>query len=157
MSQVTTEEPEKDDTYKRIISIDFARGIGIFALIVLHSLIYGVWYSEGVALDTVPIAIIAALSPLVILATWGGGFSYISGIVNVYNMKRRVEKGIKYRKTAIPLLVSALFMFLFDPFRSTLLYRTADNLYPPLGDFNRSILSVSNRILPKNMISLLFF
>jgi hypothetical protein len=147
MSQNNIEKPKKQDTYRRIISIDFARGISIFLLIILHTLIYGVWYSEGLALKVVPTVVVAALSPLVILATWGGGFSYISGIVNVYNMKRRVERGMKYRQTIIPLIVSGFFMFLFDPFRSTLLYRTTDNVFPPIGypelepyGLNRSIL-----------------
>ncbi len=147
MSQDTVERSDKTDTYNRIISIDFARGLGIFLLLILHTLIYGVWYSEGIALDTVPAAVVASLSPLVILATWAGGFPYISGVANVYNMKRRLVKGVKYRKTVIPLVVSGLFMILFDPFRSTLLYRTTDNIYPPIGfpgleptGLNRSIL-----------------
>ncbi len=147
MSQINMEKLDTPDSYRRIISIDFARGLGIFLLIILHTLIYGVWYSEGIALDTVHIAVVASLSPLVLLATWGGGFSYISGVVNVYNMKRRVEKGSKYGKTTIPLIVSGFFMFLFDPFRSTLLYRTTDNVFPPIGipegvpvGLNRSIL-----------------
>jgi len=144
-----TEISEKSDSYKRIISIDFARGLGIFLLIVLHTLIYGVWYSEGLALDVVHIAVVATLSPLVILATWGGGFSYISGIVNVYNMKRRVEKGIKYRKTVIPIIVSGFFMFLFDPFRSTLLYRTTDNVFPPIGFPNLEPFGLNRSILGK--------
>ena len=66
MSQVTVDKEDKPDTYKRIISIDFARGLGIFLLLILHSLIYGVWYSEGTALDTVHFAVVASLSPLVI-------------------------------------------------------------------------------------------
>ncbi|MHA1111205.1 MAG: hypothetical protein ACTSRE_08880 [Promethearchaeota archaeon] len=147
MSQLTIENSERDDTYKRIISIDFARGLGIFLLLILHTLIYGVWYSEGIALDTVHFAVVASLSPLVILATWAGGFPYISGVVNVYNMKRRLEKGVKYRKTTIPLIVSGLFMMLFDSVRSIFLYRTALNEYPPIGipggvpiGYNRSIL-----------------
>ncbi|MBN2155374.1 MAG: hypothetical protein JW776_04980 [Candidatus Lokiarchaeota archaeon] len=133
MNEKITESPEKPDTYKRIISIDLARGISIFLLIILHTLIYGVWYSEGLALDVVHIAVVAALSPLVMLATWGGGFSYISGIVNVYNMKRRVERGIKYRKTTIPLIVSGIALLLFDPLRSVILYRTTDNVFSPIG------------------------
>jgi hypothetical protein len=77
----------------RLMFVDIVRGAAIIGVILVHSSVYGIWYNEPNALKVLPTAAVAALSPLILLATWAGAFALITGLVNAYNITRRVGKG----------------------------------------------------------------
>ena len=66
----------------RIVSVDFFRGLAILGVVLTHCLIYGVFYSTANALATVPIGLLAVLSPIVLISPMAGLFAFISVTAN---------------------------------------------------------------------------
>lgn len=150
-SEIQTTQPnalnnlsrKNQPTTTRMLSLDVIRGLSIMGVLVVHQLIYGTWYSEGTALEVVPFWLVILLSPIVIMATWGGGFSMISSLAHTYNIYQRIDQGYSYKQAVTPVIFQSLFLFLLDPFRSLIFYRTADNTFPITAEnrgVNRSIL-----------------
>jgi hypothetical protein len=126
-------------TSDRLITVDFARGLGVIGVLLFHQWIYGVWKTEENALNSVPMTLLLILFPIVILGTWAGGFPLISGITNAYNAYRRMEKGIAIRVATRPMIIYSLFLILLDPIRSGGFNRTWFNEFGP--GLNYSIVS----------------
>ena len=84
----TTETPLDS---KRIVSVDFFRGLAILGVVLTHCLIYGVFYSTANALATVPIGLLAVLSPIVLISPMAGLFAFISVTANTFTALRRFE------------------------------------------------------------------
>ena len=105
------------NTSRRLITIDLMKGYAIIGLLVLHALIYGIWHKADTALSILPIWLLVILAPLIIAATWGGGFALLSGFVNTFNAVNKMSKGAS-RKTALqPIIINSLIMLLLDPIR----------------------------------------
>lgn len=70
--------------------MDITKGLAILGVVLVHALINGIWFYPENALNSLPLPVLALLSPLVILATWAGFFELMSGLSNMYNVYNRV-------------------------------------------------------------------
>ena len=102
---------------KRLITIDLMKGYAIIGLLILHALIYGIWHTADTALSILPVWLLALLAPLIIAATWGGGFALLSGFVNTYNAVNKMSKGVKRKSALQPIIVNSIILLLLDPIR----------------------------------------
>ena len=84
---------------KRLLSVDFIRGIAILGVLFVHHIIYGTWYEDAIALSVISTPVLMILSPIMILATWAGGFPLISGFTNTFTSARRLENGFPMKET----------------------------------------------------------
>lgn len=125
--------------YERLLSVDIVRGIAIFGVLFIHPMIFGTWYTETLALEIVPIYVIAIFAPIILMGTWGGGFPLISAVVNTYNIYHRLEIGYSYKEAAKPVIINSTFILLISPIKNLLFSRTWTNSYQE--GMNYSILS----------------
>ena len=95
----------------RLMFVDIVRGLAIIGVIVVHADTYGIWYSEANALNVLPPAAVAGLSPIILLATWAGAFALITGLVNAYNVHKRLEKGRPLREVCTAPAINAAVLF----------------------------------------------
>ena len=100
----TTETPLDS---KRIVSVDFFRGLAILGVVLTHCLIYGVFYSTANALATVPVGLLAVLSPIVLISPMAGLFAFISVTANTFTALRRFENGSSAKNVIQPLLITS--------------------------------------------------
>ncbi len=124
---------------ERLLSVDIVRGIAIFGVLFIHPMIFGTWYTETIALDIVPMWVVAIFAPIILMGTWGGGFPLISAVVTTYNIYNRLEKGYSFRESAKPTLINSTFILLISPIKNLLFSRTWTNSYEP--GFNYSVFS----------------
>ncbi|MFA6619395.1 MAG: hypothetical protein WCT23_10055, partial [Candidatus Neomarinimicrobiota bacterium] len=108
---------------KRLLSVDFIRGISILGVLFLHHIIYGTWYTESIALAVISTPALILLSPLMILATWAGGFAIISGLTNTFTSARRLSKAYSMKETIKPIIMNSIFLLLVDPIRTIIFNR----------------------------------
>ena len=93
----TKEEKNGKKPLKRILTLDFLRGVAIFLMIPGHQLrstynLEWIIYSEGFGERTGLVMVIA--SAYAILATFTSAFLLISIIVQVYTAEKRIEKNL---------------------------------------------------------------
>ncbi len=110
------------DHPKRIISLDFMRGLAIIGVLISHNLILDVWYGRQ-AFQIIPVWIIGLLFPLLLVFTWAGSFVLISGISTAYVAGRRLERGVPMRRILRPILINGIALILLDPVRSLIFSR----------------------------------
>lgn len=91
----------------RLIAIDFFRGLAIIGVVLTHCLIYGVFYSVGNALATVPPYLLALLFPVVLIAPMAGLFAFISVTANTFTALRRFSEGHSQKHVLQPLLLTS--------------------------------------------------
>ncbi len=130
---------------RRLLSVDVVKGISIMGVLFIHPTIYGIWHTEALALETVNFWVVIGFIPIILMGTWGGGFPLISSLVNTYNVFNRLERGIKFRKAIVPILISSTILLLLDPLKGFLFGRTWTNTFPTdstvYGKYNFSVLS----------------
>ncbi len=115
-SEDTIEHP------RRIISLDFMRGLAIIGVLISHNLILDVWYGKQ-AFQIVPIWVIGLLFPLLLVFTWAGSFVLISGITMSYSAYKRFEKGVSAQKIVFPIVINSIALLLLDPIRTLIFSR----------------------------------
>lgn len=102
---------------RRLITIDVMKGYAILGLLLLHALIYGIWHTSGTALSILPIWLVVLLAPLIITATWGGGFALLSGFINAFNAVNKMSKGMSRKVALQPIIINSIIIILLDPIR----------------------------------------
>ncbi|MHA1532102.1 MAG: hypothetical protein ACTSR6_08905 [Candidatus Heimdallarchaeota archaeon] len=105
----TKEEKKEKKPLKRILTLDFLRGVAIFLMIPGHQLrstynLEWIIYSEGFGERTGLVMVIA--SAYAILATFTSAFLLISIIVQVYTAEKRVERGEQPNKVLLKQLIT---------------------------------------------------
>jgi hypothetical protein len=93
------------------------KGYAIIGLLVLHALIYGIWHTAETALSILPVWLLVFLAPLIIVATWGGGFALLSGFVNTFNAVNKMSKGVSRKMALQPIIINSIIIILLDPIR----------------------------------------
>lgn len=109
--------PKPPANRKRLLSVDIMRGVAIIGVLFVHPMVYGTWRTDTNALEIVPTPALITLFPIIVLFTWGGGFTFMSGIVNTYNIFKRTEKGMPFRRAVAPILLNSTFLFLVSPIK----------------------------------------
>lgn len=130
---------DKQTFTNRLISIDFVRGLAIIGVLFFHPLIYGIWHTEENALNIVHPVLLIIFAPLILIATWGGGFLFISAIVNTYNIYRRMKRGVSFKDATLPVALNSFLLLILSPIRSIFFSRTWPSTYST--DINYSIMS----------------
>ena len=105
----TKVEKKEKKPLKRILTLDFLRGVAIFLMIPGHQLrstynLEWIIYSEGFGERTGLVMVIA--SAYAILATFTSAFLLISIIVQVYTAEKRVERGEQPNKVLLKQLIT---------------------------------------------------
>ena len=77
---------------KRILSLDFIRGLAIIGVVLNHAITYGIMLNEDNARNLLPKSPLVIFAPLLIFGTWAGIFALITGIVNAYQIYLRMKK-----------------------------------------------------------------
>lgn len=77
---------------KRILSLDFIRGLAIIGVVVNHAITYGIMLNEDNARNLLPKSPLVIFAPLLIFGTWAGIFALITGLVNSYQIFLRMKK-----------------------------------------------------------------
>lgn len=115
----------------RIVSVDFFRGLAILGVVLTHCLIYGVFYSTANALATVPIGLLAVLSPIVLISPMAGLFAFISVTANTFTALRRFENGSSAKNVIQPLLLTSTVLIVFHFVFSLLLKNSSASMFDP--------------------------
>ena len=71
---------------ERIVSVDFFRGLAIFAVALIHSIMFGVFYTIDNTLAVIPLPLLIVLAPLVLLAPLADSF---------YKRRRRRDSSLR--------------------------------------------------------------
>ena len=145
----TTETPLDS---KRIVSVDFFRGLAILGVVLTHCLIYGVFYSTANALATVPVGLLAVLSPIVLISPMAGLFAFISVTANTFTALRRFENGAPAKNVIQPLLITSAALIVIHFLFSLLLKNSSASMFDP-GETLNTLIPASIRqgewIFPK--------
>lgn len=115
----------------RIIAIDFFRGLAILGVVLTHCLIYGVFYSVGNALTTVPPYLLAVLSPVVLIAPMAGLFAFISVTANTFTALRRFSNGYSRKNVLQPLLLTSTALIAVHFVFSLLFKNSSASMFDP--------------------------
>ncbi len=78
---------------KRLIFLDFLRGLLIFMMITYHAVVYCVFEGIQNAIDIIPENFMPFLLPLLLLLTWAALFAMLSGIAKSFNTYRQIKFG----------------------------------------------------------------
>ena len=78
---------------KRLLFLDYLRGMLIFVMITYHAVVYCVFEGIQNALDLVPENVMPLLLPLLLLLTWAALFAMLSGIAKSFNTYRHITLG----------------------------------------------------------------
>ncbi|QEE16455.1 hypothetical protein DSAG12_02285 [Promethearchaeum syntrophicum] len=107
---------------KRILSLDFIRGLAIIGVIVNHAITYGIMLNEENARTLLPKSPLVIFAPLLIFGTWAGIFALITGLVNSYQiylrMKKKEDIGVALQgcfiNSTLVLIIHFIFLGLFN-------------------------------------------
>ncbi|MEA2071703.1 MAG: hypothetical protein U9O98_10500, partial [Asgard group archaeon] len=128
---MTAEASSSETTFERLLSMDIIRGIAIIGVLFVHPLLFGVWRSAANAIAVVPNYVVFIFLPLIFLMSWGGGFTFISGIVNTYVFYKRLKQGVSFKKAAIPIFLNNTFLLLVTPLKLYFFERLIYSYYEP--------------------------
>ncbi|TET32783.1 MAG: DUF1624 domain-containing protein [Candidatus Heimdallarchaeota archaeon] len=117
----TKEEKDEKKPLKRILTLDFLRGVAIFLMIPGHQLrsTYNIeWIIQSVGFGEKSGLVMFFASAYAILATFTSAFLIISIIVNIYTAEKRLERGEHpnniLRKQLITGFIIVVYGYLFE-------------------------------------------
>ena len=87
---------------KKILAINYLRGLMIFWVIILHAIghrVYGGDQSEVTTMiSQTPQWVIALMVPFALLSLWGTAFSFLSGVSGGYSSASKMKAGHSLKK-----------------------------------------------------------
>jgi hypothetical protein len=98
---------------KRLLSLDFIRGLAIFGVVFAHSIVFGIFLGNSNAVQYLPRSPLVIFAPMLFLGTWAGLFALITGIANSYIIFNRMEEKYNIRKSVKPSIVNNLIVLIF--------------------------------------------
>ena len=114
----------------RLISVDILKGAAILFILIFHSAFYDNYQTPDIAQSILPMYLFFLVLPLVILGTFGGAFTMLSGIVTTFNIYKRTKGNQSFKKAVIPIVLTGVILLILDPFKTIFFDRTY------LSDFN---------------------
>ncbi len=98
---------------KRLLSLDFIRGLAIFGVVFAHGIVFGIFLGEPNAVQFLPRSPLIIFAPMLFLGTWAGLFALITGIANSYIVYNRMNVNHNIRKSVKPSIVNNIIVLLF--------------------------------------------
>lgn len=129
---------------KRILAVDFFRGLALFGVVLIHSIMFGVFYTIDNTLATIPLPILILLAPLVLTAPLAGLFAFISAVSKVYISQKRLKNQIPLKTVLQPILLTSAVLLLLH-FVYTVIFRDPSSSMFYGNSVNESLLSASIR------------
>lgn len=129
---------------KRILAVDFFRGLALFGVVLVHSIMFGVFYTIDNTLATIPLPILILLAPLVLTAPLAGLFAFISAVSKVYISQKRLKNHIPLKIVLQPILLTSAVLLLLH-FVYTVIFRDPSSSMFYGNSVNESLLSASIR------------
>ena len=115
----------------RIVSVDFFRGLAIFAVALIHSIMFGVFYTIDNTLAVIPLPLLIVLAPLVLLAPLAGLFAFISATAKVFISQKRLTEGHSLKSVLQPILITSAALLVLH-FLYTLIFRSpSSSMFTP--------------------------
>lgn len=108
---------------ERIVSVDFFRGLAIFGVALIHSIMFGVFYTIDNTLAVIPLPLLIVLAPLVLLAPLAGLFAFISATAKVFISQERLTEGHSLKSVLQPILITSAALLVLH-FLYTLIFRS---------------------------------
>ena len=110
---------------RRILFVDFLRGIAIFFVIVFHAMTFNIFGGTQQALDAAGPLVTAIAFPIGIIGSWAAIFVFLSSIANTVAVTNQLKKGVKpgkvllgaYLPSIAIIIINYIFMVLFSHVR----------------------------------------
>jgi hypothetical protein len=110
---------------RRILFVDFLRGIAIFFVIIFHAMTFNIFGGTQQALDAAGPLVTAISYPIGIIGSWAAIFVFLSSIANTVVITNQLKKGAKPSKVLIGailpslaiIIINYIFMVLFSHVR----------------------------------------
>jgi len=126
---------------KRILSLDFIRGLAIIGVVLNHAITYGIMLNEDNARNLLPKSPLVIFAPLLIFGTWAGIFALITGIVNAYQIYLRMKKKEDISKALQGCLINSTLILIMHFIFSGLFTRMSESLTG--NGYNHSLITGS--------------
>jgi hypothetical protein len=116
----SNDELKKDYAKKRmgrIVTIDVARGIGMFVILIVHAINYWVYpymFADGGSTSAEPSLLLQIIMfPFILLGSWASVFALITGASTAYTIYYQVsQKKINMKKRVIQSFISAIILLI---------------------------------------------
>ncbi len=98
---------------KRLLSLDFIRGLAIFGVVFAHGIVFGIFLGNSNAVQYLPKSPLVIFAPMLFLGTWAGLFALITGVANSYIIFNKLDAGSTITRSVKPSLVNNLLVLVF--------------------------------------------
>jgi uncharacterized membrane protein YeiB len=98
---------------KRLLSLDFIRGLAIFGVVFAHGIVFGIFLGDSNAVQYLPKSPLVIFAPMLFLGTWAGLFALITGVANSYIIFNKMESGFTIRRSVKPSIINNLMVLVF--------------------------------------------
>lgn len=101
---------------RRLLFVDFLRGIAIFFVIVFHAMTFNIFGGTQQALDAAGPLVIAIAFPIGIIGSWAAIFVFLSSIANTAVITDQLKKGGKPSKVLLGAILPSLALIIINYF-----------------------------------------
>lgn len=98
---------------KRLLSLDFIRGLAIFGVVFAHGIVIGIFLGEPNAVEYLPQSPLIIFAPILFLGTWAGLFALITGVANSYIIFNKLNQGSTIKKSVKSSIINNLMVLFF--------------------------------------------
>ena len=161
---------------KRLILIDFMKGIFILCVIFIHSLSVNILEDVSNVIESLPPVLAILAYPIGVLGTWAGFFCLISGVLVAYIIQYQLSEKIPVRSIILNLILKSsgililhyiyVIFFIHPPFyfssynsiiTGSLRHGVFTKSSTELLFFSSSLLGIALSVLLTGLIILLFW
>ena len=126
-------QPKAVKGAKRYPTIDFLRGLAIWMMVFLHTLMR--WVDRGAVVDTIgsqQLFVVFILLSAVFFGAWCGFFLLVSAVGNMISMQKSLERGADVKGLAMKQILGGFILLMF-----AFLSESAIGYHGALGNIDR--------------------